>query len=268
MMVISIANQKGGVGKTTTALCLADGLTRRGRRVLVVDLDQQANASRVFGAATEGAATAYDVLTGHVRDAARAVQRTDKGDILSGDGFLSQAEGELAQATMREKVLKKALRGLIKADVYDYVLIDCPPSLGLVTINALVASDGVVVPMKMDGYSVDGLDGLMSLVSLIKGDEGDDPDDCLNPRLSVLGLVVCQVDRRRKTLLREFGRHLPILAESYGTRVFQTWVAESSKVPAAQLERDEMLHAYAPLSSAAIGYECVVDELLGLTEGV
>ena len=170
---IAIANQKGGVGKTTTTLCLADSLRRLGRRTLVVDLDQQANATRTYGVRTDGVATTYDILTGRVRDASGAVVSTPSGDIVPGDIAMAGVEVEMAGMTCRETVLADAMAGLVAGGAYDYVLVDCSPSLGVVTTNALVLAQEVVVPVLVDGYSLDGLGKLKA-------------EDMVNPLITLL----------------------------------------------------------------------------------
>ena len=251
--VIAVANQKGGVGKTTTSLCLMDSLSRRGRRVLLVDLDQQANATRTLGARIDGVATAYDILTGAVKDAREAVQHVGPGDVVAGDVALSQIEAEMASMTCRETVLADAFQELVDEGAYDYVLVDCSPSLGIVTTNALVMADEVLVPILVDGYSLDGLDKLFRLVSAIRSNRR------LNPGLSICGLLVCQREPGQR-LTTDFDEQLPELAAGYDTRVLETRIRRCVKVREAQV-RETMLHDYAPLCSTSVDYDLLAEEL-------
>ncbi len=253
--VIAVANQKGGVGKTTTALCLADSLRRMGRSVLLVDLDQQANATRTYGARTDGVATAYDVLTGRVRDAREAVQRTGCGDILAGDLALAQIEAEMAAMTCRETVLADAMDAVVSSGTYDYVVVDCSPSLGIATTNALVLAGEVLVPVLVDGYSLDGLDRLMMLVGAVRSNRR------LNPSLRVMGLLVCQREPRQ-SLTAAFDGQLPGLAAGYGTRVMGTSIRRCCKVREAQVA-DMLLHDYAPGCTTCADYDALAREVDG-----
>lgn len=251
--VVAIANQKGGVGKTTTALCLADALRARGRSVLLVDLDQQANATRAYGARSEGVATVYDVLMGEVGDARAAVQATARGDILAGDLLLSQAEAEMAGMTCRECLLADAMEGLVSGGAYDYVLIDCSPTLGIVTTNALVAAGEVLVPVLVDGYSLDGLDKLMALVRAVRSNRR------LNPGLRVAGLLVCQREARQ-SLTASFDEQLPEIARRLGARVLETKIRRCVKVREAQVT-GAALREYAPLCTTAVDYDLLAEEV-------
>lgn len=250
---IAVANQKGGVGKTTTSLCLADGLSRRGRSVLLVDLDQQANASRTYKAQTEGRPTTYDLLTGAVQDAREAIQSTALGDIVPGDILLSGAEAEMAAMPFRETRLADAFESVVSAGTYDYIIVDCSPSLGIVTTNALVLADEVLVPVLVDGYSVDGLEKLMRLVTFIRGNRR------LEHEVRALGLLVCQREARQG-LTAAFDRQLPQIAEHYGTQVLDTRIRRCVKVREAQAQ-NTLLHEYAPLCTTSIDYDCLAEEI-------
>ena len=256
---IAIANQKGGVGKTTTTLCLADSLRRLGRRTLGVDLDQQANATRTYGVRTDGVATTYDILTGRVRDASGAVVSTPSGDIVPGDIAMAGVEVEMAGMTCRETVLADAMAGVVAGGAYDYVIIDCSPSLGVVTTNALVLAQEVVVPVLVDGYSLDGLGKLMRLVGAVRANRR------LNPGLRVSGLLVCQREPRQR-LTDAYDEQLPALAEHYGTRVLGTSIRRCVRVREAQV-RDELLGDYAPGCTTAADYDSLALEIDGMADG-
>ncbi len=186
--VFAIANQKGGVGKTTTAVNLGAGLALLGHRVLVVDFDPQANATSGLGAARERLSRGvYEVLMGEV-EAEEAVLKTKISNLflLPALPDLAGAEIELVSLPRREARLKEALEGVRRQ--YDFVLIDCPPSLGLLTLNALVAADGVIVPIQCEYYALEGLSRLLSTVKAVKAN--------WNPSLEIAGVVLTMFDGR------------------------------------------------------------------------
>lgn len=267
--IIAVANQKGGVGKTTTVLCVADALRRMGRSVLVVDLDQQANATKAYKAATEGVVTVYDILRRSAAPGGTApltavdgIQRTEPGDIVPGDALLSGIDGEMASMTGRETVLAEALDPVRAGGFYDYVLIDCSPTLGTSTVNALVAADSVLVPVLVDGYSLDGLDKLMQLVEAVKGRPG--ARFRLNPSLGVLGLVVCQREAQQR-LTAAFDAQLPEIASRLGAEVFPTSIRRCVKVREAQVA-GEILHDYDSLCTTSIDYDCLAEDIVRKVE--
>jgi len=185
---IACANQKGGVGKTTTVVNLATALARSGQRVLVVDLDPQGNATSGFGidrSRLDG--TLYDVLL-EDRDLDSVIVATavDGCAIAPAAVALAGAEIELASAPQRERRLKRALAGV--TDRFDYVLVDCPPSLGLLTVNALTAATSVLIPTQCEYYALEGLSQLIATLNLVR--------DNLNPTLAIKGVVLTMFDGR------------------------------------------------------------------------
>jgi len=185
--IIAVTNQKGGVGKTTTAVNLATAFAARGRRVLVIDLDPQANATTGLGVGDERVATSYELLLGEAALADAVVASTVPGlDVVPATPDLAGAEIELGSRSRREFLLADAIRRHVNA--YHDVLIDCPPSLNLLTINALVASDRVLVPLQCEFYALAGLAQLVDTIERVQ--------QALNPRLELQGIVLTMHDRR------------------------------------------------------------------------
>lgn len=198
--VIAVLNQKGGVGKTTTTINLAAYLARAGRSVLICDLDPQANTTSGLGLNKQALdSTLYDVLFSR-SDSNKTIQKLNSSGvfILPSSPELAAAEVELVEVTGRELQLRKILDGL----EYDYILIDCPPSLGLLTINALTAADEVLIPVQAEYYALEGLSQLLSTIAQVK--EG------LNPQLNILGVLVTMYDSRTglsDQVKKEIDRH-------------------------------------------------------------
>ena len=184
--IIAVANQKGGVGKTTTCVNLAASLGAEGKRVLLVDMDPQGNATSAMGLDKSSVATSvYDLLTG-AREAREVVRKTKYGSVIPSNRQLSGAGIELVGVQDREFVLKKALSYI--RNEYDYIFIDCPPSLELLTLNALCACDTVLIPVQCEYFALEGLSDLMGTIRIIKRG--------LNPAIDIEGVVMTMYDGR------------------------------------------------------------------------
>jgi len=184
--IVAIANQKGGVGKTTTAVNLSASLGAAEVRVLLVDIDPQANASSGLGVrAKDGESTIYEVLIGEV-SLSDAIRKTNLVDIVPSHPRLIGAEIEFVSQIARERKLKEALRGI--DDSYDYVIIDCPPSLGLLTLNTLTAANSVLIPIQCEYYALEGLSQLLNTIRMVQRH--------LNPDLRIEGVLMTMFDRR------------------------------------------------------------------------
>lgn len=192
--IISVVNQKGGVGKTTTAVNLSSILAIMNYKVLLIDLDAQGNSSTGLGITqSDRKITAYHVLAG-LNSIQKAVINTTipKLDIITSNTNLAGIELELSNVSHNESILKQACSTII--DQYDYIVIDCPPSLNLLTVNALVTCDDVIIPMLCDFYSLEGLSHLVKTVSIIK--------KRLNPKIKVAGILFTMYDKRNRLTLQ------------------------------------------------------------------
>ena len=245
--IISFANQKGGVGKTTSAVNIAACVASLGKRVLLCDFDPQGNASSGVGADKTVDYTIYDVLMGSNPYEALIKTKFDNLDCLPSSMSLAGAELEIADENKREAKLKTAL-DMLRPD-YDYIFIDCPPSLGLLTINALCASDGVIVPMQCEYFALEGLSQLMKTLSIVRKK--------YNPRLSLDGVVVTMFDGRLNLSLQvmeEIKKHLP-------GKLFRTPVPRNVRLSEAP-SYGMPIKYYDKHSKGAAAYEDIAKELI------
>ncbi len=246
MTVLVLGNQKGGVGKTTTAISLGAAMAARGQCVLIVDLDPQANATSGLGVSKDRPNAVYGVLL-RDRPASEAIVPTaiERLDLLPSGPEMAGAEVELVPAMAREYRLRQALRGLGR---YDTILVDCPPSLGLLTVNALAAGDAVIVPVQCEYYALEGLAQLMDTIAAVKAR--------LNERLEVLAIVLTMEDRRNRLsfqVVDEVRRHFPTLvARARIPRTVRLAEAPSHGKP---------ISVYDPHSRATKAYDTLAREI-------
>ncbi len=245
--VYALANQKGGVGKTTTAVNLSSALAEAGRRVLLVDIDPQSNASSALGI-ERARVSLYQALVGERTIGEVVVPTAQQGlDLAPSAVALAGAEVELVAVQRRETVLRRCLEPA-KAH-YDNILIDCPPALGLLTLNALTAADAVIIPVQCEFLALEGLERLMETVRLVQRE--------LNRDLQVLGLLMTMFDGRTnlsQQVVDEVDRY-------YGELVFQTIVSRSVRLAEAPSYGQSILD-YAPESRGAQFYRAVAREVM------
>jgi chromosome partitioning protein len=248
--VIAIANQKGGVGKTTTAINLGASLAVAEQKTLIVDIDPQGNATSGLGLeAREDRSTIYDVLVGG-RPAEECLVRGihfEHLDLLPSTRDLVGAEIELVQTGERETVLRRALAPIREA--YDFVLVDCPPSLGLLTLNTLTAADSVLIPIQCEFYALEGLSQLLNTVRLVqKG---------LNPGLEIEGVLLTMYDRRLNLSKQVADEAL----EYFGDRVYRTTIPRNVRLAEAPSFGQPIVH-YDVLSAGAQSYLALAKEVV------
>ena len=244
--IIAIANQKGGVGKTTTCVNLACALKMKGKRVLLVDCDPQGNSTSGMGVDKNSTPGAYELLIKKA-DTLDCIRHTPYGDVIPSNKELSGASVELVRQEKREFVLKNALQ-MVYND-YDYIFIDCPPSLELLTLNALVAADNVIIPMQCEYYALEGLSDLMNTVKLVRTH--------LNSKLAVEGVVLTMFDAR--TNLSE--QVVLEVKKFFKNKVYDTIIPRSVRLGEAP-SFGMPINKYDPKSVGAKAYDALARELV------
>ena len=247
--IIALCNQKGGVGKTTTTISVGAALADYGRRVLAIDFDPQGALSAGLGVQTHDVFNIYDLLLGTLKDPHEAIQQTATPglDVIPANIDLSAAEVHLVNEVAREQILAGVLRKV--KDEYDVILIDCQPSLGLLTVNALTASHGVLIPLECEFFALRGVALLIETIEKVK--------DRLNPAIQLDGILATMYDSRtlhsREVLER--------VVETFGDKVFETVIGRTIKFPDASVAAAPITQ-FAPEHAAAEAYRQLARELI------
>lgn len=250
--VLAVTNQKGGVGKTTTSVNLAASLVATKRKVLLIDLDPQGNATMGSGINKHALEhSIYDVLVDDLSLDQARVATTPGFDLIGANADLTAAEVELLELDDKEQKLKRALAGMLVD--YDYILIDCPPSLNMLTVNALVASDSVLIPMQCEYYALEGLTALLDTIERIKA--------VLNPRLEIDGLLRTMYDPRI-ALANQVSSQL---TEHFGDKVYRTIIPRNVRLAEAPSHGLPVLE-YDAKSRGAVCYLALAGELIRRAE--
>lgn len=250
-MILAVANQKGGVGKTTTAVNVAAAIADKGKKVLLIDSDPQGNASTGLGIEKNKVeSTVYDILVNSF-DAKSAVIKRGSLDVIPANIDLAGAEIEIAMMNNKESVLKKAIDGL--KEEYDYIIIDAPPSLGMITINALVASDMVLVPIQAEYYALEGLSQLVNTINLVK--KG------LNPKIEIEGVVLTMFDGRTN-LSTQVAEEVK---KYFGKKVHKTYIPRNVRLGEAPSYGMTIVE-YDRRCSGAEAYFALADEIIENTD--
>ncbi len=250
--IIAISNQKGGVGKTTTSVNLAACVAEKGKRVLLVDIDPQGNASSGLGIA-ERSPSVYDVLLGE-KTASEAIVATKFGSlsVLPSAIELAGAEIELVSLPARETLLRQAL--LSVRERFDYIFIDCPPSLSLLTLNAMTAADSVLIPIQCEYYALEGVGQLMNTLQLVK--------KRLNPALEIEGVVLTMLDGRTNLGLQVVQE----VKKYFKNRVYGAIIPRNVRLSEAP-SHGKPINVYDTRSTGAEAYRALADEFIDWNEG-
>lgn len=248
MEIIALANRKGGVGKSTTTTALSSGLIDKGYKVLVIDLDAQRNTTSTLRARVEKN-TIFDVLANDI-NVKETIRHTEGADIIPASKSLSGIDKLLDTMTGREYKLKEALEPVMSS--YDYCIIDTPPSLSIITINALTATNRVIIPAQADIYSLEGIKDLYEAIAPVK--------KYCNRSLKVDGILLTRYDKR-SILTKEMTEVIKQYAEEQGTSLYDTKIREAIAIKEAQVKREVILN-YAPKAKVTLDYKAFIEEEL------
>jgi chromosome partitioning protein len=252
--IIAVANQKGGVGKTTTAVNLSACVAALDRRVLLFDLDPQANATSGLGLEKIEGASAYRALLGESALSDK-IKKTafEHLDVIPSEVDLCGADFELARADNHLQRVRSALEPIVNSGRYDILFIDCPPSLGVLTLNAFTAADGVLVPLQCEYYALEGISMLNRVMAQLH-------DNGVNPTLELTGVVMTMYDGRTKLSQQVVGE----VRDHFGDRVFETMIPRSTRLAEAPSFGKPIIH-YDKYSAGSAAYELLAQEFLQRT---
>ena len=246
--IIAITNQKGGVGKTTTAVSLATGLATKGYKTLLIDNDPQCNSTDTYRAEVEGASTLYDLLFENEK-AIDCIQHTKTGDIIPCDPLLKESEQRFPNDNSRSFILREKCEELNY--LYDFIIIDTPPTLGVILSNVLTYTNEIIIPVTCGRYALSGMELLHKTIASAK--------KYTNPNLSITGIVVARCNERLN-ISKEVRKGLPRVAEIMNTKVFNSIIRASTACEESQ-SAQQSIFDYAPTSTTAIDYLDLCEEI-------
>lgn len=249
MKIIAISNQKGGVGKTTTAVSVATGLQLKGFKTLLIDTDSQCNSTDTYGAKIKNVATLYDLLF-EDELIEECIQKTDVGYIIASDPLLSSAEQKFPNDVTRFILMREKLK---KLNGFDYVIIDTPPTMGVMISNVFSACDNIIIPVTCDRYGLAGIELLHKTIS--------DTKEYTNSKLTILGFLLIKF-KENYNINKDIEQSVNVLAENLNTKVFSSKIRESVACRESQAVRKSIFE-YAPKSSTAEDYKDLINEIIG-----
>ena len=247
---LAIANMKGGIGKTTTSLCLADSLQKKGKRVLLIDTDPQRSATGVYGASIEDTETLADLMYSNT-EAKDCIQKLPLGDMIASDQALQDAETQIKSDADRFYHLSDACKSI--EDNYDFIILDCPPGNGVMLGNVLSYANYIIMPITCDKFGIQGMTDFVEVMNTYT--------KRINPTLKIIGVLMIKY-KGRQSLTKDLEDNLiPSIVKEMGTKLFETRIRESVKCQEAQA-LSKSLFEHDPKCSTAIDYTTFTDELL------
>ena len=247
--IIAITNQKGGVGKTTTAVSLATGLNLKGYKTLLIDNDPQCNSTDTYRAVVEETPTLHDLLFENEK-AIDCIQHTEIGDIIPCDPLMQQAEQRFPNDNSRSFILREKCAEL--NELYDFIIIDTPPTMGVILSNVLTFANEIIIPVTCDRYGLAGMELLQQTIASAKR--------YTNPNLNITGMVLIKYSDRLN-ICKEISEGLPRVAEKMKTKVFNSYIRESVSCRESQSAKQSIFD-YAPKSTTAIDYMNLCNEVV------